>query len=105
MNPHPPVVIHALIVEQDIRFSWDALCRACDGQAPQLLALVDEGVLQPQGQGPADWVFDGSALRTARTALRLVQDLALSPAATALVLDLLAQIEALQSRLRRSGAH
>ncbi|MBL0087496.1 MAG: hypothetical protein IPP44_12660 [Ideonella sp.] len=45
----------------------------------------------------------GPALRTARTALRLSRDLQLGVAGVALVLDLLAQNEALRSRLRREG--
>jgi chaperone modulatory protein CbpM len=97
----PWPAVSGVIVETEISFSLTELCRACDVGAPPLAALVDEGVLQPQGSGPGDWSFDGSALRTARTALRLVDDLALSPAAAALVLDLLAQIAALQSRLTR----
>jgi chaperone modulatory protein CbpM len=101
----PWPAVSGVIVETEISFSLTELCRACDVGTPPLAALVDEGVLQPQdGSGPADWRFDGSALRTARTALRLVDDLALSPAAAALVLDLLERIAALQARLTRAAA-
>ncbi len=98
-----------MIVEETMHFSFTELCQACwpNPSAPDdeswLLALVDEGVLQPTGQGPQDWVFEGSALRTARSALRLGRDLELNPQGVALVLDLLAQNELLRARLRRAG--
>lgn len=103
---HPALpAFDATVVEQTLSFSFSALCQACSGSHSQLLALVDEGILQPQGQGPADWVFEGSALRTARTALRLSVDLQLGPAGTALVLDLLEEISRLRASLHRAGLH
>lgn len=94
------LVVDGIVVEESITFTLTELCRACRGSDQQLLALVDEGVLEPLGSGPADWVFDGSALGRARTALRLIDDLALSPAGVALVLDLMSQIDELKARLR-----
>jgi chaperone modulatory protein CbpM len=43
-------------------------------------------------------------LPRARTAVRLQRDLELSAAGTAVVLDLLAEIDSLRARLRRLGA-
>lgn len=105
MNDLPPkvLVLDTVVVEQTVRFSFTQLCQACQGSGAQLQALVDEGILNPQGHGPGEWVFEGPALRTARTALRLSRDLQLGVAGVALVLDLLAQNEALRSRLRREG--
>ena len=104
MNETDRSVIDGIVVEQDLSFTLTGLRRACrsDDEA-QLHALVDEGVLAPSGRGPEDWVFDGASLRVARTALRLAHDLDLSVAGTALVLDLLADIEVLKSRLRHAG--
>jgi chaperone modulatory protein CbpM len=63
--------------------------------------LVGEGLLQPAGPGPDAWQFGGDALPQTRRALRLARDLELSPSGVAVVLDLLAEIERLQSSLRR----
>jgi chaperone modulatory protein CbpM len=95
--------IDAVVVEEQIEFTLADLCRACSAEPARLLELVVAGVLDPAGQGPQDWRFRGRALRNARIALRLGRDLELDPAATALVLDLLAENEALRSRLRRAG--
>ncbi|MBT9501998.1 MAG: MerR family transcriptional regulator [Burkholderiaceae bacterium] len=97
------VVVQGVIVEQTLHFSLGELCRACGAETEQLMSLVDEGVLEPAGSGPQDWRFAGPSLRRAHAALRLTRDLELNPAATALVLDLLDEIEALRSRLRRAG--
>lgn len=92
-----------VLVEEELRFSLVELSRACAARSEQLVALVDEGVLTPRGEGSAAWDFDGSALRRARAALRLTRDLDINPAGAALVLDLLDEVEVLRSRLRRLG--
>ena len=96
-------VVDAVIVEEEVRFTLVELTHACRAERAQLIALVDEGVLQPAGSGPDDWLFSGPSMRRARAALRLARDLELGVAGTALVLDLLDEIESLRSRLRRAG--
>lgn len=103
MPQTPDILVHAVIVEEATWFSLPELGRACRADSEQLIALVNEGVLDPVGNGPEDWRFSGLALRRARAALRLDRDLDLSAAGAALVLDLLDEIESLRSRLRRAG--
>jgi len=104
MNQGHRVAVSGTIVEEELSFTLHDLSRACRVDATQLVALVDEGVLDPAGDAPQEWRFSGESLRRARVALRLGRDLDLSVAGTALVLDLLAQIDALKSKLRRSGS-
>ena len=92
-----------VVVEEEIVFTLSELCRASGTSEAQVLALVSEGVLDPTGTGPQDWVFDGLTLHTVRTALRLADDLELGIAGAAIVLDLLEQVAVLRSRLRRAG--
>ena len=101
---HFAPVVHSVIVEEEVRFTLMDLCRTCRADTAQVIELVDEGVLEPAGGSPGDWQFSGPELRRARAALRLSRDLELSSAGTALVLDLLDEIAALKSRLRRTGA-
>ena len=110
-------VLDAVIVEQTVQFTLADLCRACETQAAELVALVHAGVLQPLPLGtptqtpmpaqtatsPDAWRFDGAALPRARSALRLAGDLQLGVEATALVVDLLDEITLLRTRLRRAG--
>ena len=100
---HPMSSTVTVFVEQEVEFSLLELCRACSADSGQLTILVEEGVLTPHGDAPNQWRFEGSDLRRARAALRLGRDLELSPGATALVLDLLDEIDTLKARLRRTA--
>ena len=100
----------AIIVESELSFTLVELSRACGVEIALVETLVHEGVFSPQGGNPAEWRFEGSVLPRARTATRLLRDLELNPAAAALVLDLLGQIDALKSEILRltttgSGEH
>ena len=95
--------VEAQLVDADQWFSFVELCRICAAEPSLLIELVNEGVLEPTGSSPESWRFHGSTLRRARMALRMSRDLELGGAATALVLDLLEQIERLEASLRRAG--
>jgi chaperone modulatory protein CbpM len=92
-----------VIVETEIRLSLAELCRACGTSVAMLESLVHEGVLTPEGDDPAQWRFEGAILPRARKAVRLSADLELGAPGTALVLELLDEIDSLKARLRRSG--
>jgi len=100
MGENQQAAVQVCVVETEVTFTVGGLCKACGADRGFLVALVDEGVLQPAGHDPASWQFSGSALRTARAATNLSRDLDLNPAGIALVLDLLAHIDALTTRLR-----
>ena len=79
------------------------MCRACAVHDEQIIALVDAGVLEPQGREPARWAFTGDSLHRARKALRLQRDLDIDLAGAALALELLDEIASLRTRLRATG--
>jgi chaperone modulatory protein CbpM len=90
----------SVVVEEQVSFTLSALCQASGAQQDLVHGLVGEGLLQPTGQGPVDWQFSGDALSQTRRALRLARDFELDLAAIGLVMDLLAEIDRLRSRLR-----
>ena len=94
------VVTETLVVEEQVSFTLPALCRASGAGRAQVHALVQEGLLQPTGQGPQDWHFGGDALAQTRRAMRLARDFQLDLPAVGLVVDLLAEIDRLRSTLR-----
>ncbi len=94
--------LQAVVVEEQVEFTLEALCHACGAEPPQIHALIAEGLLQPAGHPPDTWRFQGSALPRARKALRLARDLELPLPAVALVMDLLAEIDGLRARLRHA---
>jgi chaperone modulatory protein CbpM len=97
------LALDVVVIDDSIRFTLDELCRACGADTARVVALVEEGVLEPAGDVADDWTFSGPALKRARTALRLLHDLELGVGGAALVLDLLDEIESLRSQLRRAG--
>jgi chaperone modulatory protein CbpM len=96
-------MVDVVVVDETMRFSLAQLCRACRVDSDRLIALVQEGVLTPEGDRPVTWRFSGAALPRARAALRLSRDLQLDAGGVALVLDLLDEIAELRSRLHRLG--
>ncbi len=97
------VITDVLILEDQDDLSLDELCRACRTDVEQLVALIDEGVIAPQGAAPAHWRFTGVHLRRARIAVRLQRDLGVNTAGAALALQLMDEIEALRAHLGPRG--
>lgn len=100
----------AVRAEDQFEFTLIELSLMCRADTAELVALVEEGVLHPSGDAwdrtgltTTSWRFDGSNLSQALAALRLARDFELSPAGTALALDLLGQIKTLRARLRHLG--
>ncbi|HEX5420566.1 MAG TPA: chaperone modulator CbpM [Gammaproteobacteria bacterium] len=77
------------------------LCRACEVSAERVLALVEEGVIDPEGPEVSRWRFRAISIRRVRWAVSLQRDLGVNSAGAALAVDLLEELEALRERLRR----
>jgi chaperone modulatory protein CbpM len=86
-------VITGHIVEEQGTLGLDELVALCDAEAAQILALVEEGVLEAVSPEPR---FGGGSLRRARLAVRLQRDLGVNLAGVALVIELLERIERLE---------
>jgi len=89
--------VQAEVIDNEVRFTLTKLSRACGVDDAEIIGLVEEGVVQ--GVDPNNVFFNSHALSRARTALRLLRDLELNAHATALVLDLLDQIDDLRIEL------
>jgi chaperone modulatory protein CbpM len=90
------------VIEEEVGLTLADLSRACCVNAEWLIALVDEGVLEPiempvDIQGP--WRFSGASVYRARTIQRLQRDLGVNMAGAALALELLEEIDTLQAKL------
>jgi len=91
------------VVEDDVHLTLVELCRACRAQEELVRSWVVEGVLVPVGASPAEWRFAGASLRRARMAITLSRELEINTPGVAFALDLMDEIEALKSSLRRSA--
>lgn len=93
------VSVTGVILDEYLEVTLDELCHACKVEETTILALVDEGIVEPMARDVIPWRFSGTALPRVVRALRLQRDLELNPAGVAFALDLLSEIEGLRSRL------
>ena len=96
-------VFEALVVEEQVIFTFSDLCRASGANAAQVKGLVEEGLLHPVGDAPEQWQFSGPSLKLTRMALRLTHELDIGLTAAALVMELLDEVHALRARLGSGG--
>ncbi|MEP7101861.1 MAG: chaperone modulator CbpM [Burkholderiales bacterium] len=94
----------ATLLDDDAQLTLAELARACRAAEEQVQVWVVEGVLQPSGNSPPEWRFAGASLKRARLAVTLTRELEINAPGVALALDLMDEIEALKSSLRRSLA-
>ncbi|PIT57465.1 chaperone modulator CbpM [Snodgrassella alvi] len=83
--------------QQDIELSFDDLVRACDNQSNWILSLIAESVI-PVEQEPQLARYTGYHMAIARRAWRIHRDFDASASATALILQLLDEVEELRRR-------
>ena len=93
-------VLTGLIVDETTTLTVDELSSVCAVHVEQIIALVDEGILEPEGRNVSEWQFSGSSLNRVLTAIRLQQDLDINLAGVALVLDLMEELESLRAQLQ-----
>jgi len=94
-------ILSGILLDEQTELSLNELCRACSSSAEWVIALVEEGALEPVGHEQSRWRFTGASLRRAHTAMHLQRDLGLNLAGIALALDLLEEMETMRARLRR----
>ena len=91
-------VFSGYIVEEDVELSLAELSRACCVNAEWLMALVEEGILEPV-ERDAQWHFSGCSLQRVHKVRRLQRDLGINLSGAALALELLGEIDILRARL------
>ena len=105
MTTRDKTLLTGTVLDEDVTLTLTELCRSCAISTETLMAMVDEGLLDPRDgprrRGPPhEWRFSGVAVTRVRTARRLQEDLGINLAGAALALDLMDEMEALRARLR-----
>jgi chaperone modulatory protein CbpM len=97
-------VLAGTLVDETTVVSLEQVSVFCSVRRERIVALVEEGVLQPvtRRRSPQvdQWRFAGDSLKRAAKAIRLQRELDIDVSAIGLVLDLLDEIENLRGRLR-----
>ncbi len=89
------------LLSDAFELSFVEFCRLCQLPGDEIIALVEEGIAEPVGQGQHHWRFELSSVRRVRCAVQLQRDLGVNRAGAALALELLEEIESLRSQLRQ----
>ena len=90
----------AILLDENSQLTLRELCIACALTAEQVMALMEEGVIEPH-VATEPMIFSGVCVRRVRRVVRLERDLGVNHAGAALALELLEEIEQLRARIRR----
>lgn len=91
--------VTGMLLDDESEMSLSDLSRACRVNAEWIIALVEEGILEPIGEDAASWRFSAVSLIRVHTVIRLQRDLHINLSGAALALELLDEIDALRTRL------
>ena len=81
--------------EQDITLSYHEIIRACGDDADWLVRIIEADIIHVSGD-PQQATYDGYQLARIRRAHRISRDFEASAPATALILQLLDELDALR---------
>ncbi len=103
MDSHDLLPVHTGTVIENDSLTLEQLCQALGAQTEWIVSLIEESIIEPQGDEIHSWRFSGVSLVRARSALRLHHDLGVNLAGIALALDLMEELENLRSQLKIIG--
>jgi chaperone modulatory protein CbpM len=101
MKREKPASLDGEIVDENAELSLAQLCRVCELSEQEIIELVEEGVIDPEGKQPSSWRFRAVSLRRIRISRNLRKELGVNAPGAALALDLLEELEELRARLKR----
>lgn len=87
------------LLDSEMELTLAELARTCATDAEWLIDLVGEGILEPTGRSIQEWRFSGICIARVQRVQRLQRDLDVNLAGTALVLDMLDELEILRRRI------
>lgn len=88
------------ILDKSSCFTLYEVCERCGVHAEFIVELVEYGIITPRKRAaPKNWQFDAAALARLQRAQRLQRDLKLNLPGLAMSLELLDDIDRLQSRV------
>lgn len=93
------------ILDESVKLSLTELAQRGSVHIEIIVELVQEGVLEPQGEKPEQWRFTGPDLIRLRRALNLQRDLDLNLPGIALAIDLLEELDELRAKIERMERH
>lgn len=97
------ITLSGVILDDQSEVTLEELCQACRVDRSVIMALVEEGIVEPMSVDVQPYRFSGTMLPRVARALRLQRDFELNLAGVAFALDLINEIESLRNRLNRTN--
>lgn len=92
-------VYQGIPIEEEQELSLVMLCNYCRVHPDHIIEMVNEGILDPQGNSAVEWRFSFTTVERVRKAKRLQHDFELNMPGVAMVMHLIERIEQLESML------
>lgn len=80
-----------------LHISLSDLCELTELPSTTIIEIVDQGIVEPIGEGPDSWSFSIQMIVVTKKALRLHRDLDIDWSGIALALALLDEVETLRA--------
>jgi len=91
-----PDSISVDLLDESVQFSLPELCRICAIEESLVVAIVEEGIVEPGTGSRAAWRFSGIAVTRIQRVVQLQNEFAVNLAGAALALELFEEIERLK---------
>ncbi|MDW3095023.1 MAG: chaperone modulator CbpM [Gammaproteobacteria bacterium] len=88
------------LLDEQVEFTLSELCLVSNSEEDLIIKLVDEGVIEPNGENYENWKFSATHLKSVQAAIRLGNDLGINIEGVALALDLIEEIDRLRFHLK-----
>jgi chaperone modulatory protein CbpM len=88
----------ASVMDESLELTLQQFCRYSDLESEQIVEMVAEGIIEPSGTRPAEWLFNGYMLKRVQIAVRLQRDLEINLPGVAVILELLNELEQLRQK-------
>ena len=85
-------------MDESLKLTLQQFCRYSDLDREEIMEMVTEGIIEPRGKQPAEWLFNGYMLKRVQIAVRLRRDLEINLPGIAVILDLLNELEQLRQK-------
>ncbi len=80
-------------VDEENNLTLEQICEICRTNSKLIIEMVDEGIVEPEGEENSSWRFSYSCIETVRIVVRMQKDLRVNLPGAALALQLLKQMK------------
>lgn len=80
-----------------IQLNLKELSQVVGSSTPEIIEIVDQGIIEPEGREPENWLFDDQMLCLIQKALRLHNDLEIDWPGIALAISLIEEVDFLRA--------